>query len=252
MTPLEIRDRSRPAPRGYFLAENEGTGLLDWEPTARRFAASRNYWVSTASRTGRPHAMPVWVLWLDDRFQFSTSPAARKARNLNSIPRAALDLEDGNAVIVIEGRAAEIADSTELLAFLAIYNPKYAWNFTLDQLRRGVYAMHPETAFAWLGSEGESFGGTASYMRGRAILPEIKNPFKIQTAVANENVNLRSGPTADSDKIGLVTKNSKVKIVNSQNNWYQVDVIEQGQAKNNVPAATRGWLNGKFLDIDNN
>ena len=94
--------------------------------------------------------------------------------------------------------------------------------------------------------------GTASYMRGRVTLPEIRNPFKVQTAVANENVNLRAGPTADSERIGLVTKNSKVKIVNSQNNWYQVDVIEQGQAKNNVPAATRGWLNGKFLDIDNN
>lgn len=94
--------------------------------------------------------------------------------------------------------------------------------------------------------------GTASYMRGRVALPEIKNPFKAQTAVANENVNLRSGPNADSDRIGLVTKNSRVMIVNSQNNWYQVDVIEQGTAKNSVPAATRGWLNGKFLDIDKN
>ncbi len=94
--------------------------------------------------------------------------------------------------------------------------------------------------------------GTANYMRSKSILPEIRNPFKVQTAVANENVNLRSGPTADSDRIGLVTKNSKVKIVNSQNNWYQVDVIEQGQAKNGAPAATRGWLNGKFLDIDKN
>lgn len=94
--------------------------------------------------------------------------------------------------------------------------------------------------------------GTATYMRGRVTLPEIRNPFKAQTAVANENVNLRSGPNADSEKIGLVTKNSKVKIVNSQNNWYQVDVLEQGQPKNSVPAATRGWLNGKFLDIDKN
>lgn len=94
--------------------------------------------------------------------------------------------------------------------------------------------------------------GTASYIRGRVSLPDIRNPFKVQTAVANENVNLRAGPSADTERIGLVTKNSKVRIVNSQNNWYQVDVIEQGQAKNNVPAATRGWLNGKFLDIDNN
>ena len=89
-------------------------------------------------------------------------------------------------------------------------------------------------------------------MRGRVTLPEIRNPFKTQTGVAKTDVFLRAGPDADTDKIGLVTKNSKVKIVNSQNNWYQVDVIEQGQARNTPLTATRGWLNGKFLDIDNN
>lgn len=94
--------------------------------------------------------------------------------------------------------------------------------------------------------------GTANYMRGRVTLPEIRNPFKTQTGVAKTDVFLRAGPDADTDKIGLVTKNSKVKIVNSQNNWYQVDVIEQGQARNTPLTATRGWLNGKFLDIDNN
>jgi len=42
-----------------------------------------------------------------------------------------------------------------------------------------------------------------------------------------------------------------VRIVNSQNNWYQVDVIEQGRNRNSpAPAATRGWLNGKYLDLD--
>lgn len=93
---------------------------------------------------------------------------------------------------------------------------------------------------------------TATYFRGRYELPSIANPFSAQTAVANENVNLRSGPSADTDRIGLVTKNSKVRIVKSQNNWYQVDVVSQGTARNDTGSVTRGWLNGKFLDIDNN
>ncbi len=93
--------------------------------------------------------------------------------------------------------------------------------------------------------------GTASYMRGKGILPEIRNPFKTQTAVVNTDVNLRQSPNTDNDPIGLVTKNSKVKIVNSQNNWYQVDVIEQGRARSVTLPVTRGWLNGKYLDIDN-
>lgn len=92
--------------------------------------------------------------------------------------------------------------------------------------------------------------GTASFMRGRGILPEIRNPFRTQTAVANTDINLRPSPNTDNDSIGLVTKNSKVRIVNSQNNWYQVDIIEQGRVGGTT--ATRGWLNGKYLDIDGN
>ena len=93
--------------------------------------------------------------------------------------------------------------------------------------------------------------GTASYMRGRGILPEIRNPFKTQIGVANTDIYLRSAPNKDSDQIGLVTKNSKVRIVNSQNNWYQVDVIEQGRDRP-TQGVTRGWLNGKFLEISDN
>ncbi len=94
--------------------------------------------------------------------------------------------------------------------------------------------------------------GTASYVRGRWLLPEIRNPFKTQTAVANTDIFLRSGPAADADKIGLVTKNSRLKIVNSQNNWYQVDVIEQGRVRTPVDTTTRGWLNGKYVDMGDN
>ncbi len=94
--------------------------------------------------------------------------------------------------------------------------------------------------------------GTASFMRGRGIFPEIRNPFKTQTGVANTDIYLRPLPNTDNDPIGLVTKNSKVRIVNSQNNWYQVDVVEQGRDRPAQPNATRGWLNGKYLEISDN
>lgn len=94
--------------------------------------------------------------------------------------------------------------------------------------------------------------GTASYMRGRAFLPEIRNPFKAKTAVANTDIYLRPSPNTDNDPIGLVTKNSRVRIVRSQNNWYQVDVVEQGRDRTGQGNATRGWLNGKYLEISDN
>ena len=91
--------------------------------------------------------------------------------------------------------------------------------------------------------------GTASYMRGRGVLPEVRNPFKQQTAVANTDIYLRPAPNTDNEPIGLVTKNSKVRIVKSQNNWYQVDVIEQGRIRPNQPTTPRGWLNGSYLEL---
>jgi len=93
--------------------------------------------------------------------------------------------------------------------------------------------------------------GTASYMRGRGSLPSISNPFASRTATANTDIYLRPSPNTDNEPVGLVTKNSRVRIVNSQNNWYQVDVLEQGRVRASQASATRGWLNGKYLNISN-
>jgi serine/threonine protein kinase len=91
---------------------------------------------------------------------------------------------------------------------------------------------------------------THSYLTGTGLIPDIRNPFSEQTATANTDIYLRPSPNTNNDPIGLVTKNSKVRIVNSQNNWYQVDVIEQGRTRANQASVTRGWLNGKYLDMD--
>jgi serine/threonine protein kinase len=94
--------------------------------------------------------------------------------------------------------------------------------------------------------------GTANYMRGRGVLPEFRNPFAARTAVANTDIYLRPAPNTENEPIGLVTKNSKVRIVNSQNNWYQIDILEQGRPRGQQLNASRGWLNGKYLDLDKN
>jgi serine/threonine protein kinase len=92
--------------------------------------------------------------------------------------------------------------------------------------------------------------GTHAYLSAAGILSDVSNPFRQQTATANTDIFLRPFPNTNNDPIGLVTKNSKVRIVNSQNNWYQVDVVEQGRTRANQDSASRGWLNGKYLDMD--
>lgn len=91
---------------------------------------------------------------------------------------------------------------------------------------------------------------THAYLRNAGILPPISTPFTAKTGRANTDINLRPSPGIDNDPIGLVTKNSRIRVVNSQNNWYQVDVIEQGRVRQNDPPVSRGWLNGKYVDLD--
>ncbi len=90
---------------------------------------------------------------------------------------------------------------------------------------------------------------THNYLRGRGILPEIRNPFKTQTATANGDIFLRSTPNTNNPPVGLVSKSSRLKIVNSQDNWYEVDVIEYGRPKDKPEYIDHGWVSGKYIDM---
>lgn len=153
---------SRPEPSGYFEPADQGRGLLRWTEIREKLVAARNYWVATASSSGLPHAMPVWGVWLEGRFLFSTAPDTRKARNLLENPRAVVHLESGAELVVVEGRAREARDAATIAAFITAYNPKYGWNFAAEDLSRGLFEVRPTKAFAWLGDEGDAFSGTAT------------------------------------------------------------------------------------------
>lgn len=89
---------------------------------------------------------------------------------------------------------------------------------------------------------------THNYLRGRGFLPSISNGFKQQTGTANGSVNLRSTPNTNYAPIGVVTKNSRLKIVNSSDGWYEIDIIEQGDPKV-ISDAKHGWVSGKYVDV---
>ena len=92
--------------------------------------------------------------------------------------------------------------------------------------------------------------GTYNYFRGRGILPSITN-FNKPTGIAKSDVNLRADGDADSKKIGLVPINSRVRIVNSKDNWYEIDVIEFSREKESPTDAEHGWVNKRYIDVGN-
>ncbi len=136
---------------GYgLLPPDKGTGLLPWSWAEERLTSSRSYWVVSLWPDGRPHAMPVWGMWHDDAFWFSSSRPSRKARNLSADSRCVVTTEDAQSPVVMEGSAELVTDPGALATMLALENAKYATNYSIDLLDPAVSAsfrVRPRWAF---------------------------------------------------------------------------------------------------------
>src|SRR5438128_8993913 len=104
---------SRPLiPPGYGVpGDASGGELLPWRWAAERLAEARSYWLCTTRADGRPHAMPLWAVWLDDALWFSSGRESQKSHNLERDPRCLIHLESGDDVVILQGEAVEDRDS---------------------------------------------------------------------------------------------------------------------------------------------
>jgi Pyridoxamine 5'-phosphate oxidase len=134
-------------------AADQGAGLLGWEWATERLERAHNYWVATVSPDGRPHATPVWGLWLDEVFYFSTARGSRKGRNLAANPHAIVHLESGDEVVIVEGQVKEVQGRSSLDRLALAYNEKYALELTFEAEASVVYELAPRLAFAWRESD---------------------------------------------------------------------------------------------------
>jgi len=62
----------------------------------------------TVDPDNRPHSMPVWGVWFEDRFWFSATTDALKVRNIAHNPNVVITGEDTVNVVSIEGTAARV------------------------------------------------------------------------------------------------------------------------------------------------
>jgi nitroimidazol reductase NimA-like FMN-containing flavoprotein (pyridoxamine 5'-phosphate oxidase superfamily) len=155
---------SRPYMPGYgILDASGGRGLLPWEWAVERLTRSRNYWVATTCPDGRPHCVPVWGIWLDEAFYFSSGARSRKARNLAANPNCVVCPEDGIQAVSLEGVAERITDAAAIRRFVEAYNPKYQWDLKVETvLDMGpIFAVRPCKVIGVDATPGE-FQGSAT------------------------------------------------------------------------------------------
>ena len=137
---------TRPDMPGYgIVSAAEGDGLLPWSWARERLAKARNYFLATTRPGGAPHVMPIWGLWIDDTFQFSTGKTSRKAKNLAAEPRCVVVPEGGDEAIIVEGVAGELAGGEKLARFFAAYKEKYAYD--VSSMGEPLYVVAPSVVY---------------------------------------------------------------------------------------------------------
>jgi uncharacterized pyridoxamine 5'-phosphate oxidase family protein len=129
---------------GYGI-ETSVKGLLPWRWASDRLTKTRNYLLTTVRADGRPHVMPLWGVWMDDRSYFSTGKTSVKARNLSKNANCVLCTDDAEEVVIVEGTAGKATDKTVLKKFGAAYKKKY--KFDALSIGEPIFAIRPKVAF---------------------------------------------------------------------------------------------------------
>jgi F420H(2)-dependent biliverdin reductase len=96
-----------------------------------RLRTEANVWMATVRPDGRPHMVPIWFVWVADKFWIATGIKAVKVNNLRSSPLITVALEDGNRPIVAEGSAV-LHDTLAAvpISVMGAFSQKYQWTLS--------------------------------------------------------------------------------------------------------------------------
>src|SRR6476659_3201472 len=82
-------------------------------------------------------------------------------------------------------------------------------------------------------------------------LPAMGDLFVIgREGVTTTDVNLRSDASSANPPVGVAENGSRVKILSTTDNWYEVQVLQHGRPKASPFTSDRGWINKKFVRFD--
>ncbi len=137
----------RPVAPGYgIVGPKSGKGLLPWTWVSKRMNACRTFWLATIyAGKNRPHVMPIWGVWVDDGFFFSTGRKSRKGRNIAACPACTISNDDSEEAVIVDGDAVEVTDKLMLEKAAQAYMKKYK----IDPRTMGepLFVVHPERVF---------------------------------------------------------------------------------------------------------
>jgi nitroimidazol reductase NimA-like FMN-containing flavoprotein (pyridoxamine 5'-phosphate oxidase superfamily) len=137
----------RPFAPGYgIVGAKDGKGLLSWMWVARKMNGCRTFWLSTIrAEQGTPHVMPVWGVWVDDAFFFSTGRKSRKGQNLAANPACTVANDNGEEAVIVEGSATPLEDASALERVARAYKKKYKMD--PRDMKEPIFYLRPNKVF---------------------------------------------------------------------------------------------------------
>lgn len=146
----------RSAPKAYVLHAptpyrfpRDRRELGSWEHAEQRLRESRSYWLVTVRPDGRPHATPLWGVWLEYALFLDGPPTTTWGRNLTLNPEVTIHVESASDTVILEGRIEDLTTDGGLARRIA-----QAWDEKYGRLvpmadSRGILRLRPRRARSW-------------------------------------------------------------------------------------------------------
>ncbi|HEX9063975.1 MAG TPA: pyridoxamine 5'-phosphate oxidase family protein [Streptosporangiaceae bacterium] len=132
-----------------------GSEPLSWADVAGRLGPARDYWLSTTTPSGWPHAAPVWGAVAGETLYLFSERSTVKARNLAADPRAVVHLSDAEDVLIVRGTAEDVGQPGAHPGVIAALAAKYSAPADRQFLPDAdpdfdvLYAFRPRSALTW-------------------------------------------------------------------------------------------------------
>ena len=139
-------------PQGYV---DKPASYLTWDWVAEQLTEAKHYWLASVRSNGKPHVVPRWGVFIDNKFYYDGSPETRHARNILGNPNVTLHLESGEKAIILEGasRPADKPDPEFAKQLANAISAKYAvlgYSPEPNQWDEGgLYIFTPRQCIAW-------------------------------------------------------------------------------------------------------
>jgi general stress protein 26 len=137
--------------KGYKMPETKEK-LVSWDFVTEQMSQSRHYWISTVFPDSRPHVVPVWGIWFENRLHFEGSLQTGWGKNLLNNPHIAVHLPSADQVVMIEGTAHIIQDNEIAEETWNLLDSTFQSKYQVDKGSPYIY-VKPKRVLAWDGEE---------------------------------------------------------------------------------------------------